>query len=560
MKRIIVFFLSALSSQLAFSDQAKTILPETFTVAALNPENVWDALKSNTQDSYEKYKESLSHTERKKLPTRSPQYDSYSAESSNWYSKSVLNAKIKSFLELIEMMKLPDIVALQEIESAGNTSTVFDMPYRGQETFRSKLAELGYQYIYVGKQDPANPVSVTTAFLSKMELKPLDSVLIGDGTHSTSARDVQVASLDLGKERVVFFNNHWKSKRGGNEGVRVEIARKVAKRIKEEQKSKKKTHIVVMGDFNSAYYEKPLEALGVYNGRPGIRSDALYSTWYELPPHKRWENSFAGVRDTLMGILFSSSLLTRNGLHYVEDSFHVVGQEGAERDKLLDVTGEPFRWQIKFFYNYSDHIGMGYSDHLPLVATLSYKKELKRRKKVKKLALPKKIYFNEITPCTKEESIDLMTFKGSVKELDRKCVKISIPKSKRSLPLLRTGKYSKNYVELPWIKSQKGKALKLVITMVGRYDWRPNVHDPRIEYSEAAIPEGKYNNDRWHPRSNKCYVRKVLQGKGGRLVEAYGRAGYIEGDFALPLASRMDIVLSDLPKNKFNACPWNSGK
>ena len=556
MKRLLVFFLSALSYHFAFSSPPVVHLPEeTLSFGTLNPENLWDADEANTENFWEKFKNTLSASEKQKIPPNSPQYDSYASKSSNWYNKSVLNKKIKNFLETLEMMKFPDILALQEIESAGNTSTVFEIPYDSTSTFREKLAELGYKYIYLGEQDLENPVSVTTAFISKFELSVLPSVKVGEGTHSTSARDIQVVSLNLGEERIVFFNNHWKSKRGGNEEVRVATAIEVAKRVKEEEKFEQKTHVVILGDFNSGYHEKPLEALGVCDGRPAAGSGEKYNLWFELEEKDRWENVFAGVKETLTGIVLSNSLLGTSGLHYEEGSFHVVGQYGPEKNKLLDVTGVPYRWQVKFFYSYSEHIGQGYSDHLPLVAMLSYKEITKYKKHVKKISRPKKIYFQEIEPCDKKNSVDLLAFRGSVDELDRKCVKIVA--EAKPLPLLRTGKFSKNFVHLPLIRSSGNTQLSLVLTMVGQYNWRPNIHDPRVSYKEAAIPEDVYNNDNWHPRSNKCFTRKVLQGEGGRLVEAYGRAGYIDGDFSISIASREGIALTNLPAKKKKACPWD---
>ena len=261
------------------------------------------------------------------------------------------------------------------------------------------------------------------------------------------------------------------------------------------------------------------------------------------------------MKETLTVIVLSNSLLGTSGLHYEEGSFQAVGQNGPEKNKLLDVTGVPYRWQVKFFYNFSDHIGKGYSDHLPLVAKLSYKEGNPYQKHVKKISRPKKIYFQEIEPCDKENSVDLLAFRGSVDELDRKCVKLVA--EAKGLPLLRTGKYSKNFVHLPLIRSSANSDLQLVLTMVGQYNWRPNIHDSRVSYKEAAIPEDLYNNDNWHPRSNKCFTRKVLQGEGGRVLKAYGRAGYIDGDFSISIASREDITLTDLPAKKKKACPWD---
>ena len=77
---------------------------------------------------------------------------------------------------------------------------------------------------------------------------------------STSARDLQAVELRIKKRASSYFNNHWKSKRGGgNEEARVETAKILRKRISQEREQPNQ-HIIVLGDLNSAYYEKPMQA------------------------------------------------------------------------------------------------------------------------------------------------------------------------------------------------------------------------------------------------------------------------------------------------------------
>ena len=553
MKRMTAFVLSFLVYQhtLAFSQNS-------LTMASYNFENFWDSVPKNTENEWKQYKLTLPKKEREKL-NFTLQYSSYSKERSNWYEKSVLKSKIENVIKVLKVAKTPDIVALQEVESSNNKSSVFDTPYENKATFRTMLAELGYHYIYLGQQEEDNPVSVTTAFISKVKLEIPEQVKIESPGHSSSARDLQVAVLNLANERVVIFNNHWKSKRSGSEEIRVSTARKLLERIKEEQKNQVKTHFVVLGDLNSAYYEKPIQVLGSTENR----SNHLYNLWYDLPPEDRWESSFNGVRGTLSHILVSNSLFDESSFHYVDNSFEVIGHKGEAKKLLLSVNGQPFRWQIRFYYTWFQHIERGYSDHLPLVATFNYPKANSIKKKGKqnptgKKALPPAIYFNEIEPCFEETALDLGKVRyKSAEDLDRKCVKLEIDTQYKPLPLKNRGKYSQSYIHIPLMSRGLHKdTLELGISMVGRYDWRPNVHDKRVSYEKASIPEGIYNDRRWHPKSNKCFIRKILQKKGGSLRKIMGRVGYSDGYLSIHIASREDIILEDLPTSKLDVCPW----
>ena len=96
---------------------------------------------------------------------------------------------------------------------------------------------------------------------------------------------------------------------------------------------------------------------------------SLYNLWYDLKAEDRWEHSFNGVRGTLCHILLSDTLFNHRGLQYVDHSFRVVGHRKSEAKTLLGPEGIPFRWQISREKGKYIHRGVGYSDHLPLVAS-----------------------------------------------------------------------------------------------------------------------------------------------------------------------------------------------
>ncbi len=113
-------------------------------IVSYNLENFWDSSPDNTENEWNLYKASLPPKKRNQLKF-SPQYDTFAEESSNWHDPIVLDSKINRFLEVVKLMKSPDIIGLQELESAGNKSTVFATKDLQGRTLESRLRSLGYQ-------------------------------------------------------------------------------------------------------------------------------------------------------------------------------------------------------------------------------------------------------------------------------------------------------------------------------------------------------------------------------------------------------------------------------
>lgn len=368
-------FLMAMSAS-AFSLQGSIALGKDaydFRVASYNVENFWDADSNNTPKVWDDFiKNHLDFGEFKVTL----QYHDYAAEGSNWYSPEILSAKAHNFLTTLKLAEYPDIVALQEIESAGNLSKVLDIKVDAKTDLNQALQKLGYQFFYLGPQEEDNPVSVTTAFISKIALKPLDSVLIQDPKYSISARDIQVVELVEDDAHMVIFNGHWKSKIGGGEPVRNLTAKLIRQRIEEEKLKDPNVEVIVLGDLNTAYTEKPMEVLGSTGEESKMRqeeaSKLLYNMWYELPKDERWESSFRGRHGTLSGMLISQDFYKASGFVYEDQSFQVVGHKGPASEILLDDDGVPYRWETQKKGGKTIHLGRGFSDHLPLVAKFRY--------------------------------------------------------------------------------------------------------------------------------------------------------------------------------------------
>jgi predicted extracellular nuclease len=336
------------------------------TVATYNVENFWDDVEANSG---------------------SANYDEYKANGSNWYNEKMYQKKAESLVNALRMSGTPDVVAMQEIESANNNS-------RSLEILKPYAESLGYKYFALGLQNPNNPVSVTTAVMSKYPIvknERLDFIMknsqFSSSNHeddsaaeqNTSARDPQVVTINIEGQTIRLYTAHWKSRRGdasaGNE-MRNAVAELIKKDIDQQTSENQSLDVLVMGDFNSDYNETPLQ-----NGmnstddknllKADLTSNKMYNLWFELASSERCSYMHGGELHCLDHMLVNSSLFDGKGIDLVEESFLVVGHNGGEAaQKLLRSDKRtPNRWGMQKNNGRSYFTGTGYSDHLPLVAT-----------------------------------------------------------------------------------------------------------------------------------------------------------------------------------------------
>lgn len=304
-------------------------------------------------------------------PTNTPNpYDDYSPTKSNYYKDRIPALKAHRIAHALILAGVPDVVALQEIESANNAS-------RSLQNMEPELKALGYRYFALGKQQPQNPVAVTTGFVSKYPIL-LNANLPFVGQEEESSRDPQVVMVGVAGKTVRLYNGHWKSKRGskpgeqGGDADRLAIANLVRKDIDSQPQG---LDIVLMGDFNSQYFE-PSHVRGLRGTGDEremltpMRSPAIYNLWFEMAPTARCSYSFSGLRQCIDHLYVNDALYDNKGLQYIDNSFRMLGRNGGLAQRfLMNSDGTPLRWQTRKDANeFTTHVGLGFSDHLPLIA------------------------------------------------------------------------------------------------------------------------------------------------------------------------------------------------
>jgi predicted extracellular nuclease len=338
----------------------------TLTVATYNVENFWDDDAANSG---------------------ALNYDEYQKNGSNWYSDSMFDVKAQHVAEAVRLAGAPDVIAMQEFESANNAGRSLDLlkPY---------VESMGYKYFALGQQNPNNPTSVTSAVMSKfpivknerldffMQESQFTSEVLHEESLSamnSSARDPQVVTINVQGNPLRIYTGHWKSKRGNADAgdlMRLAVAELIKADIDAQKLANPNLDILVMGDFNAGLNERPL-LVGLNSTadknlmKADVSSDKMYNLWFELPSSERCSYMHSGELQCIDHMLTTSNLFDGKGIDLVEESFQVVGHNGGEAaQKLLKNDGRtPRRWGMSKKNGRTIYTGTGYSDHLPLIAT-----------------------------------------------------------------------------------------------------------------------------------------------------------------------------------------------
>jgi hypothetical protein len=277
------------------------------------------------------------------------------------WSEAMLAKKIRNLTEVICDLEA-DVVGLQEVEN--DRALV-----RLQRSLERAGCRYPYRAITRSKQTP-----IHNALLSKIPI--------------TRSRDVRVTRY--GRQRSILevvldtdpplriFNSHWRSKRGP-ESERIVYAKALKKRL---DKLPKGSEYILLGDFNSNYNEsRTIDAkhndthnrTGVNDILRTIRNGQMvrlntlhmgehYSLWMELAAGARWSHNFFGDKEGIDALIIPSALHDGRGWEYQEGSFRVF-----KPNYLFGKKGQVNRWA----YKHHKHLGKGYSDHLPIIATFS---------------------------------------------------------------------------------------------------------------------------------------------------------------------------------------------
>ncbi len=320
-----------------YVDSSAAIFQDTvFQIMSYNVENLFDTIYSGME------------------------YSDYSPGTSN-YSSRFFWIKVHNVEKVIKDAGA-DIVGLQEVESVISVHAI-----------QESLKDEGFRYFVVADRPQKTPVNV--ALLSKYP------IIFARGYYTIDrVRNLLLAGILVHGDTLYILVNHWKSK-SGPESMRIEIAKVVRAVVDSILARDPDADIVLVGDFNTHLDETQsdvmtgdafnpkvvvglIDILKTTGDKKLLSKGYLYNLWYELPEDKRGSHFFAGRWGTLDHIIVSAGLFDEKGISYVPGSFKVF-----KPPYLLTPSGIPYRWQINRGPDYTEHLGKGYSDHLPIMAT-----------------------------------------------------------------------------------------------------------------------------------------------------------------------------------------------
>jgi endonuclease/exonuclease/phosphatase family metal-dependent hydrolase len=345
---------------------------DSLRVSSYNVENFWDDVANNSKA-----------------------YDDFSAASSNWYSDNFAFKKARRIREAILAAGAPDVIGIQEVESAGNKS-------RSLETLKPLLASLGYSYFALGQQAEDNPTAVTTAFISKYPLientridfryEPSSLAENEKADFISASRDPQRVTVALPEGvALTLLNSHWKSKRDKSpqsDDMRRAMGQLLRAHVEAlREKSQQDLKLIVLGDFNADYREPTVREglkLSPSLSAARIQNGSLLNLWQTRTAAKQGSYPHDSELMAIDNMVVTQALLSRSSL-VVNSELRVIGEFGLARAVLLNGDNLPLRSQLHQIKNGNGqlqtfHKDVGFSDHLPLVVEL--KRSLNRSQSI----------------------------------------------------------------------------------------------------------------------------------------------------------------------------------
>jgi endonuclease/exonuclease/phosphatase family metal-dependent hydrolase len=314
----------------------------------------------------------------------------YSASQSNWISNKMYDVKAAHIAEALSLVGAPDIVALEEVK-------YIDKNASPMKTLMPHIEKLGYKYWAYGPQSPKHPkgytASDTQAIISKFPILAVEGLSFVDTRFWGASRDPLAVTIDVFGSPLRIYAVHTKAKVSERtpedaaigDSVRKAMLQVVRNDITKQRAQNPNIDIIVMGDMNAGYHEESItQGLGVTGNEAdmlaiGNDESRLYNLWHEMNPAERCTTTFMGARECIDHINISSSLYDNHGIQYIDNSFSVAGMKEWWKSPLVSATGTGQRWQTRVSDSvdattgkstrFTTHLGYGYSDHIPLVAT-----------------------------------------------------------------------------------------------------------------------------------------------------------------------------------------------
>lgn len=262
-------------------------------------------------------------------------------------SEEELQKKMAKLAEVIKYLKA-DIVGLTEVENQGVL----------RRLVREHLKDDGYSHFML--VDDTDPRGIDAAMIAK---RPFTAYSFEIPGHT---RGILACRFTIAGEPFYVLVNHWKSRIGGGEDIRMACARRTVELVRDvlPLHEGRPVPTLITGDFNDD------------DGDPSVMSleqAGLTNTLKSLPSDERWtypwwDSSNKKVHyHTFDHIFANAAMLDGSGVDLTAGSARVVRPKFMLRKRTI--SGAAYDWVDD---SYGNHLG--YSDHLPVVVRVASRK------------------------------------------------------------------------------------------------------------------------------------------------------------------------------------------
>lgn len=272
-------------------------------------------------------------------------------KSSAKWSEEKYEVRLKRLCQVLSSLDA-DIFALQEIENQGIIQDIANH-FAGN----AWNPEKNWTYACFSKTRGS---AIGCAILSKYPLFGLKSHSLdirSEKSDQPSMRPIMEVSADIKGREIIIIVNHWKSKSGG--AGESQVWRKwqekvLAQRLAELEKESEAA-CIILGDFNQDLLEFESDFSGQKSEGNIIlnQSVRVFSPWFQA----------------------DGSLSSEIGSYYYKNQWeridHIFTFKNASIKDFAPRAEEPWADESKVPLSYKIYTGQGYSDHLPVMATVT---------------------------------------------------------------------------------------------------------------------------------------------------------------------------------------------
>lgn len=297
------------------------------------------------------------------------EYPDYVPGAKHGWNKKMALTKASNIARVLADVNA-EVILLQEVENE-----------RALALLQTALSERGSHYPFRAVA-ASKPTTVKCAALSRLPIHRKKEISVG----TSGDRNILELQIDVDASPLTVFINHWKSRRHP-ESRRLPYARALKARLDQLPPG---DDYLLAGDFNACHdafrFLKNETKLNDTGGTTAInhilptmhkkglfrKTDlikmkdeaALYNLWLELVPQRRWSHNFFGQKKSLDSMLISPGLFDAKGISYVDRSFDKFDPDYLFKRRAV------FSWR-KDRRGRGRHLGVGYSDHLPIFASFT---------------------------------------------------------------------------------------------------------------------------------------------------------------------------------------------